>query len=128
MMIVSIGLVPQALQAGKLKVLGFGSTERLPQFPDVPTLAESGCRATRQGRGTASSRRRARRARSSTSSAPETQKIFSDPAFRDKFLAPAMTFSIASSPEKFAERIHADLAKWGKVIKDAKASRWSSGL
>ena len=50
----------------------------------------------------------------------ETQKIFSDPAFRDKFLAPAMTFSIASSPEKFGERINADLEKWGRVIKDAK--------
>ena len=31
-----------------------------------------------------------------------------------------MTFSIASSPEKFGERIEADLAKWGKVIRDAK--------
>jgi tripartite-type tricarboxylate transporter receptor subunit TctC len=31
-----------------------------------------------------------------------------------------MTFSIASSPEKFGKRIEADLAKWGKVIKDAK--------
>jgi tripartite-type tricarboxylate transporter receptor subunit TctC len=50
----------------------------------------------------------------------ETQKIFADPAFREKFLAPAMTFSIASSPEKFGERINADLEKWGKVIKDAK--------
>jgi tripartite-type tricarboxylate transporter receptor subunit TctC len=50
----------------------------------------------------------------------ETQKIFSDPAFRDRYLAPAMTFSIASSPEKFGERIENDLAKWGKVIRDAK--------
>jgi tripartite-type tricarboxylate transporter receptor subunit TctC len=49
----------------------------------------------------------------------ETQKIFSDPEFRDKFLAPAMTFSIASPPDQFAARIRADLAKWGKVIKDA---------
>ena len=38
MMIVSIGLVRQAWQAGQLKVLGFGSTARLPQYPDVPTL------------------------------------------------------------------------------------------
>ncbi len=30
-----------------------------------------------------------------------------------------MTFSIASPPQQFAERIRADLAKWGKVIKDA---------
>jgi tripartite-type tricarboxylate transporter receptor subunit TctC len=44
MMIVSIGLITQPWQAGNLKVLGFGSTSRLPQYPDVPTLAESGLR------------------------------------------------------------------------------------
>ena len=49
----------------------------------------------------------------------ETQKIFGDPAFRDKFLSPAVTFSIASSPEQFAERIRSDSAKWGAVIKAA---------
>jgi tripartite-type tricarboxylate transporter receptor subunit TctC len=42
MMIVSIGLITQPWQAGQLKVLGFGSSKRLPQYPDVPTLAESG--------------------------------------------------------------------------------------
>ena len=42
MMIVSIGLVAQPWQAGALKVLGFGSTRRMAQYPDVPTLAESG--------------------------------------------------------------------------------------
>jgi tripartite-type tricarboxylate transporter receptor subunit TctC len=42
MIIVSIGLIAQPWQDGKLRVLGFGSTQRLPQFPDVPTLAESG--------------------------------------------------------------------------------------
>src|SRR5258708_17113862 len=42
MMIVSIGLITQSWQAGSLRVLGFGSTTRLPQYPDVPTLAESG--------------------------------------------------------------------------------------
>src|SRR3979411_3519178 len=42
MIIVSIGLITQPWQAGSLKVLGFGSTTRLAQYPDVPTLAESG--------------------------------------------------------------------------------------
>jgi hypothetical protein len=31
-----------------------------------------------------------------------------------------MTFSIASSPEDFAQRIKGDLAKWGIVAADAK--------
>ena len=42
MMIVSIGLVAQSWQSGALNVLGFGSTERIEQYPAVPTLAESG--------------------------------------------------------------------------------------
>jgi hypothetical protein len=49
----------------------------------------------------------------------ETQRIFNDPAFQEKFLAPNFIFSVVSSPEAFAERIRTESAKWGKVIKDA---------
>ena len=41
MIIVSIGLVRKHFEAGTLKLLGFGSTARLAEFPDVPTIAES---------------------------------------------------------------------------------------
>ena len=30
-----------AVKAGKLNMLGFGSVNRVPQFPDVPTIAET---------------------------------------------------------------------------------------
>ena len=49
----------------------------------------------------------------------QTRRIFDDPMFRDKFLAPNFIFSIVSSPEDFAERIRLESAKWGKVIRDA---------
>ena len=49
----------------------------------------------------------------------QTQKIFGDPAFRDKFLAPNFIYSIASSPGEFAERIRFNSVKWGKVVHDA---------
>ena len=100
-------------------MLGFGSSARLAQFPDVPTIAES-LPDFEAGSwyGFAAPKGTPREIVDKLSA--ETQKIFNDPAFRDKYLAPAMTFSIASSPEKFAERINAELAKWGKVIKDAK--------
>ena len=120
MMIVAIGLVQQNLQAGKLKALGIGSSARLPQYPDLPAIAESlpgflagswyGLAAPAGTPGDIVDRLSA-----------ETQRIFSDPEFRDKFLAPAVTFSIASPPDQFAGRIRADFAKWGKVIKDAGA-------
>jgi len=119
MIIVSIGLVRKHFEAGTLKLLGFGSTARLAEFPDVPTIAESlpGYEAG-AWYGLVAPKGTPRDIVDKLNA--ETQKIFSDPAFREKYLAPAMTFSIASSPEKFGERIEADLAKWGRVIRDAK--------
>jgi tripartite-type tricarboxylate transporter receptor subunit TctC len=119
MMIVSIGLVAQPWQAGQLKVLGFGSTARIERFPNVPTLAESGLPGYEAGSwyglfapaGTP-------RAIVDRLNA-EAQRIFSDPAFRDRVLAPSFIYSIASSPEQFTARIQSDSAKWGKVIREA---------
>jgi tripartite-type tricarboxylate transporter receptor subunit TctC len=118
MMIVSIGLVTQAWQTGQLTMLGFGSTARIPQYAQVPTIAE-----TLPGYEAASwyglvAPAGTPRAIVDKLSA-ETQRIFAEPAFREKFLAPSMIFSIAGTPEDFAQRIEADYAKWGKVIRDA---------
>ena len=119
MMIVSVGLVAQPWQAGQLKVLGFGSTARIPQYPDVPTLAESGLPGYEAGSwyglfapaGTP-------RAIVDKLNA-ETQRIFTEAQFRERVLGTSFIHSIVSSPEDFAARIRADSAKWGKVIRDA---------
>jgi tripartite-type tricarboxylate transporter receptor subunit TctC len=119
MMIVSIGLVAQPWQAGQLNVLGFGSTARIPEFPDVPTLAESGLPGYEAGSwyGLFAPKGTPRTIVNKLNS--ETRRIFSDAQFRDKVLAPSFIYSIASSPEEFAERIRRDSEKWGKVIRDA---------
>jgi tripartite-type tricarboxylate transporter receptor subunit TctC len=119
MMMVSIGLVAQSWQAGDLKVLGFGSTTRLPQYPEVPTLMESGLPGYTAGSwyGLAAPKGTPRDIVGKLNA--ETQRIFADPAFRDRFLTPNFIFSIVSSPEAFAERIHTESATWAKVIKDA---------
>ena len=119
MLIVAIGLLRQNIEAGKLKAVAIGSRQRLPQYPDLPTLSESGLPGFEAGSwyGLAAPKGTPREIVERLSA--ETQKIFGDPAFREKFLAPAVTFSIASPPDQFAERMRADLAKWGKVIKAA---------
>jgi tripartite-type tricarboxylate transporter receptor subunit TctC len=119
MLIVAVGLLRQNIEAGKLKVMGIGSLQRLPQYPDIPTLHESGVPNFEAGSwyGLAAPKGTPRDIVDRLNA--ETQKIFGDPGFREKFLAPAVTFSIASPPEQFAERIRLDLVKWGKVIKDA---------
>ena len=119
MMIVSIGLVTQPWQAGQLKVLGFGSTARIAQFPDVPTIAESGFAGYEAASwyGLVAPHGTPREIVDKLSA--ETRRIFGDATFREKFLAPNMIFSIAGSPEEFAARIRTDYVKWGKVIRDA---------
>src|SRR5262245_40305096 len=119
MMIVSIGLVAQPWQAGQLKVLGFGSARRIAQHPDVTTLAVSALPGYEAGSWYGLF------APAGTPPAivekinAETQRIFADPAFRDRVLAPSFIYSIASSPEEFTARIRSDSAKWGKVIREA---------
>jgi tripartite-type tricarboxylate transporter receptor subunit TctC len=119
MMIVSIGLVAQPWQAGQLKVLGFGSTTRIPEFPDVPTLAESGLSGYEAGSwyGLFAPRRTPRDIIDKLNS--ETRRIFNDAQFREKVLAPSFIYSIVGSPENFAARIRRESEKWGKVIRDA---------
>ena len=119
MIIVSIGLVAQPWHAGALKVLGFGSTARIARYPDVPTLAESGLPGYEAGSwyGLAAPKGTPQDIVSKLNT--QTRRIFDDPGFREKFLAPNFIFSIVSPPEAFAERIRLESAKWGKVIRDA---------
>ena len=119
MMIVAVGLLRQNIEAGKLKLLGIGSRQRLPQYPNTPTLIESGLPGYEAGSWYGLAAPKGTPAPIVDRLSAETQTIFADPAFRDKFLAPAVTFSIASPPAQFAERMRADSTKWGKVIKDA---------
>jgi tripartite-type tricarboxylate transporter receptor subunit TctC len=119
MMIVSIGLVSQAFQGGQLRVIGFGSTARLPQFPNVPTLAESGLPGYEAGSwyGLFAPKDTPRDIVMKINA--EAQRIFNDAEFREKILAPSFIYSIASSPEDFAARIRRDSETWGKIIRDA---------
>ena len=54
------------VSAGKLRVLASSGTQREASMPNVPTVEEAGVKATRSPPGTACSRPRARRRRSST--------------------------------------------------------------
>jgi tripartite-type tricarboxylate transporter receptor subunit TctC len=119
MVIVSIGLIAQPWQSGQLRVLGFGSTTRLAQYPDVPTLAESGLPGYEAGSWYGLAAPKGTPPEIIATLNAETRRIFEDPGFRDTVLAPNFIFSIASAPEVFAARIRSEWAKWGEVIRDA---------
>ena len=46
-------------------------------------------------------------------------RLFADPAFRDRVIVPNMFETMVTSPEEFAAFIKADSAKWSKVLRDA---------
>src|SRR5262249_23168029 len=96
MIIGSCGLGAQPWQAGKLTVLGFGSTARLPQFPDVPTIAESGLPGFEAGSWYGLAAPKGTPPEIVAKLSAETQKAFADAEFKDKFLAPNFIYSIAS--------------------------------
>jgi tripartite-type tricarboxylate transporter receptor subunit TctC len=119
MMIVAIGLLRQNIEAGKLKPLAIGSLQRLPQYPDLPTLHESGLANFQAGSWYGLAAPKGTPPEIINKLSAETQRIFGDAEFRAKYLDPAVTISIASPPDQFVARIQSDLVRWGKVIKDA---------
>jgi tripartite-type tricarboxylate transporter receptor subunit TctC len=107
-----------SVSAGKLKMLAFGSEKRVPQFPDVPTIAET-------VRGYEASVSFGLFAPTGTPADiikkvnADVQKIVSDPEFEKKYLEPFAVQPIPGSLDGFAEFLRKDSAKWGEVIRTA---------
>lgn len=115
---VSLSASVPPYRAGKARLLAVGSLKRRPEIPEVPTTAETvpGYEAvTWFGLFTTAGTPRETIGRIST----EVQKLFGDPAFRERVIVPNMFEPMASSPEQFAEFIRTDTAKWAKVLREA---------
>ena len=120
MMFVSTGSAVPLWKAGKVKILAVGSSRRLQQLPDVPTVAENGLpgyEATSWfGLFVTGGTSRDIVVKLNA----ETQRFFNDPAFREKILAPQLFEPITGSPDQFSEFIRTEALKWSKVVRDAK--------
>jgi tripartite-type tricarboxylate transporter receptor subunit TctC len=106
-----------ATRSGKIRMLGVTSTERHPDVPDVPTLAESGMPGFEviswQGLCTPAGvpepvLARLREALAAALAEADTKKQLSDQSMQPKPLV----------GEKFAAFIRSERAKWAKVVKD----------
>jgi tripartite-type tricarboxylate transporter receptor subunit TctC len=115
-MIVSIGLVAQPWKADLLKVLAIGSKERLKEFPDTPTLTESGLPGLETGSWYGLVAPKGTPQDIIAKINADTTAAFNDPAFQKKTLEPSFIFSIASSPNDFADMMRRESEKWKKVI------------
>jgi len=105
-------------RSGRMRALGIGSLQRIPAIPDIPTLSESGVPGYQSGSwygfvvpaGTP----RAIIDRLSR----ETAAAVKSPDISSKLSAEA-NLVIGSSPEEFSAHIKGELARIGKVIRDA---------
>jgi tripartite-type tricarboxylate transporter receptor subunit TctC len=118
LMSISMTLSREPARLGHITMLGVGARARLPQAPDVPTIAETGLPGYEAvswvGLFTANGTPRDIVTRINT----DVQHILADAAFRDRFLAPQMLEPMSGSPDAFAADIKAETQKWVKVIRE----------
>jgi tripartite-type tricarboxylate transporter receptor subunit TctC len=107
-----------AVQAGKLKMLAFASDKRLPQFPDVPTVAETvpGYEASVSFGLFAAAGTPADIVKKVNA---DVQQIVGDPDFRKKLLERFAVEPVPGPLDAYADYLRKDSAKWGEVIKKA---------
>ena len=117
LMSVSYSLVVQPMAEKKLKVLGVGGTQRSPQLPNAPTVAESvpGYEANTWF-GLAAPGGTPRDIVMKINA--DVRKILAEPAFQQRIMTPQMFESMASSPEDFAQYIKSEIPRWAKVIRE----------
>ena len=116
---VSAGSAVQQWKGGLLKMIAVGGKKRIPQLPDIPTVAETvpGFEAVSWFGlfGPAGM-------------PPETvakinkevRELFADPEFQKTFLDRYLFQSIAGSPEDLMSFVKSEEPKWRKIIQDAK--------
>jgi tripartite-type tricarboxylate transporter receptor subunit TctC len=107
-----------SVRAGKLKMLAFASAKRLPQFPDVPTIAETvpGYEASVSFGLFAATGTPAGVIEKVNA---DVQKIVGDPDFQKKLLDRFAVQPVPGPLDAFTEYLRRDSAKWREVIKAA---------
>lgn len=118
LMSVSVSLALPPYRAGDIKILGIGSAKRLPQVPDIPTVAESGLPGYQAVAWFGLFGPAAMPQDIVAKLNGEVQRVFGDPAFRTRFLDPQMFESMAGSSDAFAAYVAAERVKWAKIVRE----------
>jgi tripartite-type tricarboxylate transporter receptor subunit TctC len=115
--VVTTSVAPH-LQSGRLRALAVTSTEPLPHLPGVPTIASSGLP------GYESLAITGMFAPARTPEAvinrlnQEIVRVLQRPDVRERFLGLGAE-TVGSSSEQFTAKIKSEIAKWGRIIKEA---------
>ncbi len=107
------------VRSGRMRVLGVSSAKRVPEYPDVPTVAEAGVPGYEvttwygvfaPGGTPAAIVNRLHADITNAMQAPDT---------RTRLAGAGADGTITRSPEEFAAMVRADVARYAKIIKDA---------
>jgi tripartite-type tricarboxylate transporter receptor subunit TctC len=111
-----IATVTSLVKAGKLRLVGVTTPRRLAQFPDVPTVAESGLPGFEFNSWFAIMAPAGTPKAIVNTLAAEVQKALADPEVREKLQSQGLT-PRGSSPDELGSATRAQLARYGALIK-----------
>ena len=120
-MLATIGSVLTQVTSGKLRPLGVTSDDRVKQFPDVPTIAESGVPGyefTAWIGAFAPARTQPAIVNKLNS---ELRKVLADAGVAEKLSAQTLD-PMPMSPEQFSKRLKSDYDKYARLIKETGAT------
>jgi tripartite-type tricarboxylate transporter receptor subunit TctC len=120
LMFTSVGGALPQWKGGRIKMIAFGSSKRLPQYPDIPTVAESGLPGFEASAWFGIVAPAGTPAESIGKIQSTLHKIMFERDFRTRNLDPQAFEPVVSTPAEFAAYLKAEAAKWGKVARDAK--------
>lgn len=106
------------MQAGRLRALAVAANTRLPQLPNVPTMAEAGLADFEVSSWNGLVAPAGTPAPIIARLHAEALKALAAPDVREKFTAQAATV-VGSTPDAFRSYAQGETAKWAKVVKGA---------
>ena len=118
MMVETVPAAISFIKAGKLRALAVATRERVPMLSDVPSAAEQGLKDFEVSSmfGVLAPAKTPKPIVDRLNA--ELQKILQMPDVKEKMLQQGV-IATNTTPDKAAERIHAEIDMWAKVIKDA---------
>jgi tripartite-type tricarboxylate transporter receptor subunit TctC len=115
LMFAAVGNVQQHIKAGKLKALGVTSAKRLPEFPDLPTIAETlpGYESSAWFGLFGPARMPPELAHRLADAA---RQAIAEPAMRKRFDSEGV-IAVGNTPEQFGPFVQSEIKRWAQVVK-----------
>ena len=110
------------IQSGKLRALAVSSAKRIPALPDVPTLAESGVPGVEDYTWIGIFFPTGTPANVVDRMNEAVNRALKDADVRAQLDRQAYQ-PVGGSPREFADFVKAEIAKWGKIVRESDISR-----